>query len=66
VPAVYAAAFACTVGGLLVFHVKTVDVVEIQNNGVEGVLAAEGDGERLLRFDGEEGVNAPNIMNHAK
>lgn len=66
VPAVYAAAFACTVGGLLVFHVKTVDVVEIQNNGVEGVLAAEGDGERLLRFDGEERVNAPNIMNHAK
>jgi hypothetical protein len=57
VPGVYTAAFACTVGGLVVFHVKTTDAGETeggQDSGVVGAAAAvEGDDERLLRVDGE-------------
>ncbi len=59
----YAAAFACTVGGLVVFHVKTADTSATLQGRVDladgaaaaaAAAAAEGDDERLLlRADGE-------------
>ncbi len=51
-PAVYAAAFVCTVGGLVVFHVKTEDASEV-GMVVAAAAAAGVDEERLLRSDGE-------------
>jgi hypothetical protein len=68
VPGIYAAAFACTVGGLVVFHVKTADasvVVPGQAEQGEGrARAADEDAQGLLQGDADIPAEFAGESNH--
>ena len=71
VPGIYAAAFACTVGGLVVFHVKTADAsvvvpgqAEQGEGGRIGVRAVNEDARGLLQDDADIAADFVGESNH--